>query len=105
MGARIRVTAASGVGIACYGASFNPLHLRPGAIGKIINILPKGASKPGYVKFSTPLGWTYAAEVLLRKSENPPVVWKDFGLPSEEALVVITRRVLDGMEIEHGVGI
>ena len=102
---QVRVPASKPNGIGAFGASTNPLTLRRGAVGTIVNVLAEGARCPDYVKFKGyTLDWNFAAEVVIEKSKNPVIVWKDLqtmGTVGKEIMVVIPRRVMDEMEIEH----
>lgn len=102
-GRTIRVPQAMRLGIAAYGPSANPLTLRAGAVGTIVNVLPAGAGAPSYVKFKGPIPWGLAAEVTIARARNADVVWRDLAtvaMTGAEARVVIPRNVLDNLEIE-----
>lgn len=102
-GSRIRVPSGT-VGASAFGPSANALHLAPGALGTIVNILPEGAALPAYVRFQTKLNTAFAAEVRFLRAENTEAMWRDFRnmwMPGNEAIVLITRPVLDTLEIEY----
>lgn len=102
---QIRVPATKPNGIGVFGESTNPMTLRRGAVGTIVNILAEGSGCPDYVRFKgLPLDWSFAAEVIIEKTKNPEIVWKDLqmaGTTGKEIRVVIPRRVMDELEIEH----
>jgi hypothetical protein len=103
-GARIRVPTTIAVGIAAYGPSANPISIRAGAVGTIVDILPEGGRTPTYVRFPRLPNLALAAEVRYRRGENTAVMWKDFyvsTMKEDEALVVIPRGSLDALEIEY----
>lgn len=103
-GARVRVPTTF-LHASAFGPSANELRLRPGAVGTVVNILPKSAKPPHYVKYPRPLNLDFAAEVLFRKSDNSGVMWKDFyvlAMKSDEAYVVLSRSKMDKLEIEYG---
>lgn len=102
---RVRVLPGS-TGSPCYGPSMSALILRSGAIGTIMNILPENSTMPSYVKFSGhKLDCTHAAEVLLQRSDNAGVMWKDFAnmhVQGDETMVLVTYRALvSSFEIEY----
>src|SRR5262245_43169707 len=93
-GARIRVPIGR-LSVPAYGLSENPLVLRAGAAGKILNIIPSGASKPPYVQFRGVLNLDYAGEVLIRRSENTITVWRDLvtrRMDPNETTVLVLRK-------------
>ena len=97
----------------CYGAGYGIADADQdlafadtlGAVGTIVNVLAEGARRPDYVKFKgNALDWNFAAEVLIEKSKNPEIVWKDLqtvGMGGKEVTVLIPRQVMDDLEIEH----
>jgi hypothetical protein len=103
--ARVRVPATSPVSVSAFGLSQNPLRLRPGAIGIIVNVLPENSVRwPSYVRFTGSFNLSYAAEVVIKKSQNSDVMWKDFKtvhMNDDETTVVLVRPVLDNLEIEY----
>ena len=103
--ARIRVPTTRPAGVSAFGLSQNPLSLRPGAIGTIVNILPENSARwPSYVRFTGLFNLSYAAEVVFKKSQNTDVMWKDFKtvhMNDDETTVVLVRPVLDNLEIEY----
>ena len=105
-GARIRVPTTMPLGVAAYGASANAIHIRAGAIGTIVNILPEEARTPSYVTFPRVRlpKLALAAEVRYRKADNTSAMWQDFfvrTMGDDEALVVIPRVTLDKLEVEY----
>lgn len=103
--ARIRVPITRPAGVSAFGLSQNPLSLRPGAIGTIVNILPENSTRwPSYVRFTGSFNLSYAAEVVFKKSQNSDVMWRDFKtvhMNDDETTVVIVRSALDNLEIEY----
>jgi hypothetical protein len=103
VGRRIRVPTRS-LHVGVFGPSLVTHDLRAGAIGHIKDILRENVPFPRYVNFAgLKPDLSFAAEVRIERRENPEIVWKDLKplTDQDSALFVVTRPILDGMEIEH----
>jgi hypothetical protein len=104
IGARIRIPQSLSGAIPAYGRSENPISIRRGAVGTVLDILPEGSSKPIYVHFQGRVNYSLAAQVLFRKAENSESIWKDMWnlrMPAGECDAVISYPFLDEIEIEY----